>query len=158
LKEADESGITPIEALSAGRKDLRLLVIALANFISNQLMSENALVQPMYYLSQMQRSNTPNYSIEDQAYAIRALLAAWELTQLDTYLYSAQEIYFSMNRNAFSVEDSFYINGDGSTLTFPQRVHILRALMDLQSHLPQASQSQLARISEPWLNALEALQ
>lgn len=157
LHEKDENGRTPLQALVEGRKDLRLLVLALANFISNQLMNEQALVQSTYYLTQMERSNNPEYLIEDQVYAIRALIAAWQVTQLDAYMNSAQEIYFALNKNAFSQQDRFYVNGDGTALTFPQRVHTLRAMVELKPYLAIDSQAQLDQIIAPWLTALTEL-
>ncbi len=158
LLERDETGATPLQALIEGRKDLKLLTIALANFISSQLLDENSMVQSVYSLKTMQKVKNPNYRIEDQAMAIRALVAAWEITGMNAYLWTAHEIYFALNKNAFSKTDRFYVNGDGSSLSFPEKIQTLRALVEVQPSLSQASQAQLSRVLSPWMRALEELQ
>ncbi|WP_413943428.1 hypothetical protein [Bdellovibrio sp. HCB-162] len=158
LLEKDAQGLAPLDALLEGRRDLKLLVVALANFISNQLMTKKSLLQAHYYLNEKERSNNPEFLVEEQIYGIRALLKAWEITKLDAYLWSAQEIYFAMNKELYNSKERFYINGDGSKLDFPQKVNALLALMELKPHLPKASQVQLEKISTPWLKALEELQ
>jgi len=158
LLEKDENGATPLQALLAGRKDLKRLTIALANFISSQLLDEKSLVQTSYSLKSMQKVRNANFQIEDQALAMRALLSAWEVTGIEAYLWTAHEIYFALNKNAFSMNEHFYVNGDGSSLSFPQKVQVLRALVEVQPSLPLASQHQLNRIIIPWMVALEQLQ
>ncbi|WP_413288852.1 hypothetical protein [Bdellovibrio sp. HCB337] len=158
LLERDEHGVTPLKALMEGREELKLLTIALANFISSQLVNENSLVQAHFYLDKMQKSNEENIQIEDQAFAIRALLSAWEITGREIYLWAAHEIYFAMNKHSFDHEEHFYVNGDGSNLSFPQKVNTLRALVELKASLQPKSQAQLERITAPWLKALEELQ
>jgi hypothetical protein len=158
LTKAGRDGQTPLQSLADGRQDLKLLSIAMANFISNQMLNDKAQVQSTYYLAQMQKSNDPAYWVLDQALAMRALIAAWEISHIDTYMNSAQEIYFSLNKYAFSSEEGFYKNGDGSTLTFPDRVETLRALSEIKNYLPPESRRQLETISAPWLKALEDLQ
>jgi hypothetical protein len=157
LLERDENGQTPLNALLEGRKDLKLLTVALANFISSQLLDENSLVQSTYSLKAMQKVKSENFRVEDQALAIRSLVAAWEVTGMDAYLWTAQEIYFALNKKAFSVKEHFYVNGDGSSLSFPEKVQTLRALVGLQPSLQEASQRQLGRILAPWMRGLEEL-
>lgn len=158
LLEKDANGVAALDTLIEGRRDLKLLVVALANFISNQLMSEKHLVQDQYYLNEKERANNPEYRIEAQVYGIRALLKAWEVTELETYLWSAQEIYFAMNKNLYNQKERFYVNGDESKLDFPQKINTLVALMQILPHLPNESQAQLQKISSPWLKALQDLQ
>ncbi|WP_374075603.1 hypothetical protein [Bdellovibrio bacteriovorus] len=158
LLTKDDQGVAPLDALLDGRRDLKLLVVALANFISNQLMTQKSLLQAHYYLNEKERANNPEFLVEEQIHGIRALLKAWEITELDVYLWSAQEIYYSMNKQLYNQKERFYVNGDGSKLDFPQKVNALLALLELKPHLPKASQVQLAKISTPWLKALEDLQ
>ncbi|KYG67326.1 hypothetical protein AZI86_10030 [Bdellovibrio bacteriovorus] len=157
LLEKDANGDTPLSLLRQGRADLKLLVVALANFISNQLVSENALIQSQYYLHQMTRSNNPVYNVEEQVISIRALLKAWQISKIDAYIWSAQEIYFAMNKQLFDGQEKFYLNGDKSALDFPMKVNTLLALMELKPHLPRASQIQLEKIAAPWLASLRSL-
>ncbi|WP_413587140.1 hypothetical protein [Bdellovibrio sp. HCB274] len=158
LTEKDESGRSNLDELVEGRKDIKLLILSLANFISNQLVNDESLVQSQYILKEFKRSNLVPYRAYEQAYAIRALLAAWKITKIDAYLWSAQEIYYAMNKQLFSTEEQFYVNGDGSKLDFPQKVATLVALMELAPHLPVESVVQLSKITSPWLQALGNLQ
>jgi hypothetical protein len=158
LLEKDLYGMTPLQALLEGREELKLLTVALANFISSQMVNDQSVVQPSYSVLKMQTTYDKNFQVEDQAFAIRALFSAWEITGMETYLWSAQEIYFAMNKNAFDSREHFYVNGDGSPLSFPQKVNTLRALVELKASLPPSSQNQLARMVAPWMSALEELQ
>ncbi|QLY26731.1 hypothetical protein [Bdellovibrio sp. KM01] len=158
LLEKDSNGRSNLDDLIEGRRDLKLLIVSLANFISNQLINEDSLVQSQYKLKEFKRSAEVPYRAYEQAYAIRALLAAWKLTKIDAYLWSAQEIYYAMNKQLFSTKEQFYVNGDGTTLDFPQKVVTLLALMELAPHLPVESNVQLSKITSPWLQALSGLQ
>lgn len=157
LLEKDADGKTAMDTLKEGRSDLKLLVLALGNFISNQLMSDKKLVPAQYYLQQGERANNPEFLVEEQTYAIRALLAAWRTTKIDAYLWAAQDVYYGMNRYMFSAEQGFYVNGNGSVLDFPQITNTLLALQELAPHLPEQSQAQLSQIVRPYLQALEQL-
>ncbi|WP_413560896.1 hypothetical protein [Bdellovibrio sp. HCB209] len=158
LTEKDSNGRSNLDELVEGRKDIKLLIVSLANFISNQLVNESSLVQSQYKLKEFQRSDAVPYRAYEQAYAIRALLAAWRLTNIDAYLWSAQEIYYAMNKQLFSTKEQFYVNGDGTTLDFPQKVVTLLALTEIAPHLPVESNVQLSKITSPWLQALSQLQ
>ncbi len=158
LLEKDANGRTNLDELIEGRHDLKLLIVSLANFISNQLVSEQSLVQSQYKLKEFKRSAEIPYRAYEQAYAIRALLAAWNLTKIDAYLWSAQEIYYAMNKQLFSAKEQFYVNGDGTTLDFPQKVVTLLALTELAPHLSVESNVQLSKITSPWLQAIGNLQ
>jgi hypothetical protein len=157
LLEKDSAGKAPLDSLIDGRKDLKLLVVALGNFISNQLISENHLISGSYYLPEMIRSNNPEYLIEEQMLGIRALLKAYQLTGISNYLFAAQEVYFAVNKKYFDTDEQFYVNSDGSKLDFPQKTAVLVALQELKNNLPSESQGQLVRVSAPWLRALQAL-
>lgn len=158
LLEKDKTGSSPLDALKEGRDDVKMLVVALANFISNQLASdESSLIQDKYYLQELQKSNNPAFKVEVQSYAIRALLAAYEITQIEAYKNAALETYYSMNKSLYSGAEHFYINGDGSKLTTPAKVHTLLAIQELRPYLPMDSQKQLDKISAPWISALQKL-
>lgn len=157
LLEKDAEGKRPLDTLLQGRADLKLLIVAMANFISNQLTSEKSLVQNQYYLHEMLRSNNPDYVVEDQVIAIRALMKAYALTGIDAYQWSAQDIYFAMNRTMFDAREGFYVNGDGTPLDLPAKTQALLALYELRPVLPAASQRQLERLSGPWLTGLRGL-
>ncbi|XGC80443.1 hypothetical protein ACES2L_14015 [Bdellovibrio bacteriovorus] len=156
LLEVDKKGIRPLDILLEGREDLKLLTLGLANFLTNKFTAANGLIQDQYDIEKHVILNA-NVNLEDQAYAIRALLKAWKLTNLEIYLWAAQDIYYSLNKNAFNKAEFFYRNIDGSNLEFPQKLHIIRALKDLRPHLDAKSQQQSDIILKPWLEALVKL-
>ncbi|MBO9665819.1 MAG: hypothetical protein J7501_03295 [Bdellovibrio sp.] len=149
---------TNLQALLDGRKDLKLLSVALANFISNQMVDESGLVQSQYSLKSLSRVAGTPVLVSEQVQVIRALMAAYKRTHIEAYLWSAQEIYYAMNKKLFDQNQRFYINGDGSKLDTPQVIATLVGLMEIKATLPQDSQLQLSKITQPWLTALSNLQ
>ncbi len=155
LLAADQDGVTPIDLLKKGRDDLRMLTVALANFISHQMINKVGLVSSTYRIG----SGVPdeNASVLNQALAIRALIAARSITNLDIYIWSAQEIYFAMNKHLFSQKERFYNNKDTTNMGFPEKLTTLVALAELYPYLPSKSQMQLDLILKPWLKALSEI-
>ena len=150
-------GTRPLDALTAGKKDVKRLCIALANFLSKKMKTERNLILSNYSLDQKKPAGDKVIFVNTQADAIRALLKAHDVSGIEAYLWSAQEIYFAMNKNLYSVKKEFYVNSDGSELSFPEKLNTLRALSEIKVHVPTESQKQLQRIIDPWLDALGAL-
>lgn len=157
LLTKDANNEAPLDVLQAGRKDMKLLALAVANFISNQLIQDNKLAVTQMSLSDRKGVTKKPFMVVQQAYAMRALLKAYQLTNIDSYLWSAQEIYYAMNRTLFNPKEEFYTNSDGTKLSFPERLQMLLALQDLKAHLPTESRPQLDRLMAPWLEALKNL-
>ncbi|KYG68512.1 hypothetical protein AZI87_04510 [Bdellovibrio bacteriovorus] len=157
LREKNAEGLSALDTLLDGRRDLKLLTVALANFLSNQLMNEKSLLPSYYYLNKLQPSNNPEVNAEEQALSIRALLKAAEVTELETYKWSALEIYYGMNRHLYNDKEGFYIHGDGTKLDFPQKVNVILALETVRPHLNKESRQQLDKIQLPWIRSLQSL-
>ncbi|WP_373998298.1 hypothetical protein [Bdellovibrio bacteriovorus] len=157
LLEKDAEGLSALETLVEGRRDLKLLTVALANFLSNQLMNEKSLLPSYYYLNKLQPSNNPEVNAEEQALSLRALLKAAEVTELETYKWSALEIYYGMNKHLYNDKEGFYVHGDGTKLDFPQNVNVILALETVRPHLNKESRQQLDKIQLPWIRSLQSL-
>jgi|GEM_PF-1898278 hypothetical protein len=157
LLQKDENGKRPIDSLIEGRKDMKLLLVAMANMISSQMMNSKHLVQARYYLLQKEAANDPEHLVEEQVIAIRAMIKAYEVTGIKNYLFTAQEIFFAMNKHMFDFEAGFYVNGSGEELDFPRKVQTLLALQELKPYLAVESQAQIDRVSKPWINSLLSL-
>ncbi len=157
LLEKDANGEAPLDILNAGRKDMRLLILAISNFISNQLIKADKLAVTKMNLNERTLEVNKDYRVEQQALAIRALLKGWQITKIDSYLWSAQEVYYAMNRQMFNAKEEFYVNSDGSKLSLPERINTLLALSELKPHLPEESRIQLEKLMNPWLSALKNL-
>lgn len=158
LLKKNPQGLRPLDSLDTGRQDLRRLSIALANFLSAKMKTSSALIQESLHFETLDTSSArATLRVETQALTIRALLKAYELTGIEAYQWTAEEIYYAMNRELYRVKDEFYVNGDGSEPSFGEKLETLRALSELKPHLPAQSREQLERIMNPWLDALAAL-
>lgn len=149
LREKDEEGRTPVERLIKSRGQVRVLILGLANFLSHQMVSSNGLVNDVYSLKDKKVVSIKS-SIQTQFLAIRALLTAYEYTQLPNYLWSALDIYYALNRGFFDAQTGFYKDHKNVF----QVVKALLALSQIQSFLPESSQQQLAKLMAPWLKVL----
>lgn len=150
-------GTLPLEAVTSGKKDLRRLIVALSNFLSSRLLNEKSLLRSEEALDFRKPLDRTVVEAQVQAYGIRALVKAHEVSGIESYLWTAQDIYYAMNKNLFSVKEEFYVNNDGSRLSFPEKLTTMRALSELKPYLPNESQVQLQKILKPWLDALIAL-
>ena len=157
LLEKKENGTRPLDTLLAGKKDVKRLMIALANFLSKKMKTPENLVRSSLSLEGRVEPAPEVLSVNTQAEVIRALIKAYEVSGIEAYLWSAQEIYYGMNRHLYQAKKGFYRDSEGRELSFPERINTLGALVDLEPYLPQSSQAQLQRILEPWLQAVAAL-
>lgn len=156
LEKPEGGGERPLDSLLQGQKDLKLLVIALSNLLSNKMIGPDKLVAPRFDYVQAS-GQTKGYKIKDQALAIRALLATYKLTGIDAYLWSAQGIYFAMNKQMFNLKREFYVSQGSEQAEFTETVEMLRSLMELRPYLLASSVPQLDRVIKPWLDSLKAL-
>jgi uncharacterized membrane protein (UPF0136 family) len=147
-------GNLPLEAVINGKRDLSKLIIALSNFLSKKMKNQQSLVLSSYALDRKKLASNAVLRVETQAIVARALLKAYRISGIEAYLWSAQEIYFAMNKNLYSVKKEFYLNSDGSELSFPEKVNTLRTLSEMKPYVPVESQQQLQKIIDPWLEAI----
>lgn len=138
------------EALNA-RKQIRLVIMTLANFISNQLTDkENKLYSAMNFQTEEKilAQNSADY-----AHTIDALLIAYNLTGIDIYKFTAIELFFTLNRNFYSADLKFYRESLNQAQVKTSRQHILEILssvIGLRKYLSITSQIQFDRIFENW--------
>jgi len=145
--------------LASVNKNIQLLVLTLANFISSQMVSEQNLVGDTYDF-ESQKLNK-NFILSNQVAAISALVKAYEITGIEIYLLSAKELYYSLNKNYFDPQLKFYKNNlllkpDASTsqtLT-ADVLNTLNQLIPLRKYLVLPSQVQFDRIFENWYVAI----
>jgi len=147
-------GNLPLEAVVNGKRDLSKLIIALSNFLSKKMRTPESLVVSSFALDRKKLSGNSVIRVDTQAVVARALLKAYRISGIEAYLWSAQEIYFAMNKSLYSVKKEFYVNSDGSELSFPEKVNTLRTLSEIKPYVPVESQQQLQKIIDPWLEAI----
>lgn len=140
-----------IDDLLDGKQKIKLLIIALSNYISHDLMNLNFQIKTSSLSSEVK--------VSDQFAAIEALVSSYEITGIDVYLWSAMEIYYSMNNRNFNKTLGFYLNNNStSEINKINALSIsegLAALNKLYAYLPSASQAQLNRVMLPWFSSLE---
>lgn len=156
LLKRNAKGTRPLDSIISGREDLKHLVIALANFIAKKMKTPQSHVNFIYDLNH-QNAVSGVIRVETQSFAIRALVKAYELSRIESYLWSAQSLYYAMNKNLYSVKSEFYVNSDATELDFPDKITTLLALSELKPYLPEESRQQLQKLMVPWLDALAAL-
>lgn len=154
LLRKDENGKSLLENALNARQQIKLLVVAIANFISNQLIQPNGLVSKSISLNENLKP-LAKYELLDQTRSIDALLRAYDLTKIDVYLWTAKNIYYSMNRLLYSDTMKFYQQSTEdevqSGIDKTKLLETYRNLLPLKSYLVPSEQDQFERIFSSWL-------
>lgn len=142
------------QQLLDARKNIRLLILTLANFISHQMTDANHLVHATYDFEKKELDG--QFNLQNQAASIAALVRAYEVTGIDIYLLSAKENYYALNRYFYDSELKFYKNsiGANSKTTYNLAENIwstYNKILPLKKYLETASQEQFTLIFENWL-------
>lgn len=136
----------------AAQKNIDLLILTLANFISSQMIGPDHFIADSYDFETQTLSE--NYSLENQVHAIHALILAYERTGIDLYLFSAKEIYYAMNIKFYDPEIKFYKHNLNATYVESSRrddvTKTLNHLLPIRKYLLLTSQIQFDRIFENW--------
>jgi hypothetical protein len=159
LLDSDSAGHKPLDTIIEARKDLRLLLIGLSNFLSSHLLGPDGLVINSFDIVEFKSDFKKNIKVLDQALAIRALLAAAQATKVNLYEVSAVEIYYKMNNTLYNPKTRFYTNLGVAdrTISLPVALDIVLALSELKPVLPPDSQKQLSWILQPWYAGFKTL-
>lgn len=147
-------GTRPLDTLLSARSDLRMLIIALANLLSQKMVSHNDLINSEFNLTSQKSVETNSYSLRDQVAVIEALIETYQLTGIEAYVWRAEAIYYSMNKHLYNPDSGFYQNAGGPTLSATERINTVKTLLRLRPYLPEKSRPQLDRILGPWTKAL----
>lgn len=157
------NGSVPLELLQENLPKLKMLVLALSNYLSNQLRREDGLIHHALSLPD-QKPVTDKVYLLDQALALRALVEASEIlrsgtSQIELYRWEAMDLVAAMNKELFVTELGFYEAelSSGKRPALPVLVETLRGLGSIQPHLPAARRSQLQVIEEAWLKKVGEL-
>ncbi len=153
LRREDKDSPNLLTQILDARKKIKVLIIAIGNYLSNQLMEQSGLI--MTDLTVPTNRLGGQYNLEDQVIAIEAMVRTYELTDIDVYLWSAQDIYYSMNANMYDANLKFYkprLAGDSSAEVDANLVlRCYKSLLRLKPYLSLNSQSQMEDIFSGWL-------
>lgn len=154
LTRQQDSQSSFLDQAIAARKQIKLLIVALANFISNQLIQSNGLISKSIALNENLKP-LQQYELLDQTRAIGALVKAYELTRIDAYLWTAQNIYYSMNWLLYSDKINFYQqnteNEVQSAIDKTKLLETYKDLLQLKPYLGLEQQEQFEKIFSAWL-------
>ncbi len=158
LIDAGPDGRRAVDQVLAARKDLKLLVMALANFLSSHAIGETGLVLPLFSRSADNRSlgMSGQPQLLDQAVVIRALLDASDVISAGIYRTAAVDLMSAMNFTFFRPNLGFYSESasDEGALGLEVLVSILVAGERVSPYMTRERLGQWVRVSRPWINAL----
>lgn len=154
LLQKNDNGRSLLEEAVGARQQIKLLVVAVANFISNQLIQSNGLVSKSIALNENLKPQA-KYELLDQTRAIESLIKAYELTRIDVYLWTAKNIYYSMNRLLYSDKMKFYQQSTDdevqSGIDMTKLLETYKNLLPLRLYLSPEEQDQFENIFSSWL-------
>lgn len=161
LRSEDAQGQVLLTQILEARKKIKVLIIAIGNFLSNQLQQKNRLMTNSFLLEGEQSVAT--YQLSDQVIAIEALVRTYELTDIDVYLWSALDVYYAMNANLYNTATHYY-DANLKNPTVPEAgeasfklksfevLNSYKSLLRLKPYLSLDSQLQLESIFKTWVN------
>jgi len=135
------------------RHQIKLLILTLANFISNQLINDDKTINNA--LNFQTGEKVQSLESLDYALAINALTRAYQITGIDIYKMSALELYYKLNQNYYADSIKFYKVQLGDQNTKVHQEHLVKMFnytYQLRSLLDLTSQLQYDRIFEYWLS------
>lgn len=158
LRGADGNGVSPLDQLVAGRSDIKLLIMAIANFLSTEARGADGLVRPVYV-----RSNSDfvvglrgHPRLLDQALVIRALLDASAAISANVFRNEATDLLAATNSNFFRPESAFYSDRPGSSEApdFEALIAMLVAGERMKPYMSDLHLGQWNKLARPWVGAL----
>ncbi len=158
LRKQGENGISPLDQFVGGRADIKLLVMAIANFLSKESRGLDGLVRPVYARSDSNIVLGPRGEprLLDQALVIRALLDAAEAISASVYKNEAVDLLAATNSNFFRPSNAFYSSrpGSDSAPDFEGLAAMLVAGERMRPYMSEARIKQWTKLSRPWIGAL----
>jgi hypothetical protein len=154
----DGNGVSPLDQFVGGRSDIKLLIMAIANFLSKEVRELDGLVLPLYVRSDSDVVLGPRGQprLLDQALVIRALLDASEAISAKVYKNEAIDLLAATNSNFFRPGNAFYSNRPDSddAPDFEALAAMLVAGERMKPHMSVAHLGQWKKLSKPWVGAL----
>ena len=159
LLEKGADGHTPLEQLLDGKRDIRLLALGLANFLSHRMQgADGGLRSALSRANPALDAKAPR-TLRDQALAILALSRVGDALDKDVYRWAAMDAMAFMNKVLWNTKTGFYRSVEGSEATPPLDEVALALLAGerLRLQLNEKSRTQWDQISAPWYAAFEKL-
>jgi hypothetical protein len=158
LIKPGEGGINPVDELIMARQDLKLLTMAMANFLSSYATGPKGLILPTFTRSKENQSlgMAGEPRLLDQAVVIRALMDVSETIGAAIYRTAALDLMAATNQSFFRPALAFYSDriGVNESPNLETLASLLIAGTRLAPHMSPVRAAQWSRVSRPWVNAL----
>lgn len=158
LIDPGADGRRAVDQVVNARRELKLLVMALANYLSSETVGPDGVVLPIFTRSDDNHAlgMTGEPRLIDQAVTIRALLDASEVIAAGIYRTAALDLMSATNAKFFRPKLAFYsdvANGD-APLSLEALANIIVAGERLSPFMKPERAQQWSRVARPWINAL----
>lgn len=158
LIERGADGKSPLDLLISARTDLKLLIMALANFLSREMIGTDGLVRPVYDRSNLEVGpvSIGEPQLLDQALTIRALLDAAQSISAEVFHVAAIDLMASINQHFYRPSLAFYSASAVGTVRadFETTVAMLIAGERVSEGLSAERRERWNKVAEPWVGAL----
>jgi hypothetical protein len=145
LTVAQGESIKPVQELMEGREQIKLLVMALANFLSNKMKGSDGWIHEGFNLKSGVIEGQ-KYEIMTQFKALKAMMKAYQMTKLAPYSWTIYDLYFKLNNEAFDAKTGFY----RGISKMSDGIEALETLRTLEPMLPGQSQIQVEKLINSW--------
>lgn len=158
LIDGGKSGERPLDQIMEARTDLKLLVMALGNFLLSEAIGPDGLVKPLFSRTEenLWKGMSGQPKLVDQAIVIRALLDTSEILSAAIFKTGALDLLAATNATFFRKDLAFY--SESPTANEAPNLETLAAVLvageRLAPHMSFERADQWKRISRPWINAL----
>lgn len=158
LLEKGDDGKRPLDLLVSARTDLKLLIMAMSNFLARETIGADGLVRPFYDRSDLNAGPVSKGDplLLDQALVIRALLDAAETISADVYRTSAIELMASVNQHFYRPALAFYSAIATGTVRadFETTLAMLVAGERMSKGADSERRARWNKVARPWVGAL----
>lgn len=162
LLATDSDGKRIVDQVADARRYLRLFQMGLVNFLVSVAQQKDGTMHGKFTLEGGKLNKIPGpITLEDQALAVRALLAGAHSLDLPIFRWAALDTYYAMNRRFWDRKAQFYTAGllaDGAkarNANLREVTSTLIAINELAPHMSSESRAQWEKISAHWTRALE---
>lgn len=140
----------PVKDLLEARSQIKLLVLGLANFLSNKMKGADGWIHEGFSVKEGKIENGA-IQMMTQFRALSAMIKAYELTGLSPYRWTIMDLYYKLNKDGFDAKKAFYKNIE----TLDEGVEALRTLKSLEPLLTSDSGKQLTKLATTWFTLVE---
>jgi hypothetical protein len=156
LLESIGSGQTAVEQILDAREDLKLLVMAMSNFLASEMVDSRGLLMAEFDRANArarQREPGKGSIILDHAWSIRALMEASSLLGAQVYKTAALDLYRSLLRHHFHAGSGFFRNQPEQAPTPEEVAAMLVAGETVHAEMSALEQRQWRQLSAKWMLA-----